>query len=532
MDCKQTQILLAPYILGDLDDDLLRCSQLQDHLRGCSECTEMYEGFQATIGFVLEHKAEFAQAFKKARARDEENAVLEALTERYSTRRGLFIKISAVAACLVLGFGLFFAVNHFGKSQISSSPVASSQQQNPVKIELIGNGTIENIPAGQIITASDELKTLRINGNRQMVLNIGTELSIEPYNLGCVVKLDKGEIYTEVEHDGKPFMVETLHGRAVITGTTFNIKANHNKMGLAVVEGSVLFESEKGSVNVDGGYESSIMGRMEPTRPVACNVLDICRWAKRDEINKAIHTNPPDIYFTKMLDLPVNFIPYRDLEKIDFESWIDEHREWFEREFPWTKRMQGLLAQEGTEVDTINLLIESGDLWRFDWPEYSRQRILSGDTEIIQRMASQYGVEIDELISGGTLLQAKQSSNTEAFERWLNAIDKDNDNVALVSFHAAAFLVNTRSIAWYAVNNDKVQVQDREQVLDLLTEQVKTVSNILEVLNQLLLVDRGKTVCSTAQYDEYIRKINDDISLMMEIEEKLTTCTVDELSFH
>jgi len=74
MDCKQAQILSAPHILGDLDNDPLRCGQLEAHLLGCSECAQTYEDFQETIGFVLDHKAEFAQAFKKARA-IEENAV-------------------------------------------------------------------------------------------------------------------------------------------------------------------------------------------------------------------------------------------------------------------------------------------------------------------------------------------------------------------------------------------------------------------------------------------------------------------------
>ncbi|MHC4645565.1 MAG: anti-sigma factor family protein [Planctomycetota bacterium] len=68
MDCKQAKILLAPHVLGDLDNEGRRCQKLQAHLLCCPDCAEMYDGFKETIGFVLDHKTEFAQAFEKVRA--------------------------------------------------------------------------------------------------------------------------------------------------------------------------------------------------------------------------------------------------------------------------------------------------------------------------------------------------------------------------------------------------------------------------------------------------------------------------------
>ena len=70
MDCRQAKILLGPHILVDLDNEPLRCKEMQAHLLCCPDCAEMYDGFKETIGFVLEHKAEFAQAFENARARE------------------------------------------------------------------------------------------------------------------------------------------------------------------------------------------------------------------------------------------------------------------------------------------------------------------------------------------------------------------------------------------------------------------------------------------------------------------------------
>ena len=525
MKCKKAKILLAPYILGDLADDLELSTQLETHLKNCNNCTEEYQEIRQTLQFVEEYKEFFAEAFAKIdqkRAREEhtQKRVWKKVFPKNSKSLQFSIRIGAVAACLVIGFGLFFAMNQFNKPQNNSSPIVSNQQQGPVKIELVSDNNTEVIPAGRLITTANELKTLRINGNRQMVLNVGTELTIEPCNLGCVVKLDQGEIYTEVEHDGKPFIIETSHGRAVITGTTFNIKADDNKMDLAVVEGSVRFESGKGSVDVKGGYQSSIAASIRPTKPIACNVIQIAKWAKKQDTNPTLMDMPSsNTDISDLSELSLVHMPYCDLEDIDFEIWIDQRREWFEREFPWTKRLQKLLAQNDIEVDTIDLLVESGDLWRFAWPEYSQQRILADDREAVQAIATRYDIEIDQLMSAG-VPYSYRNSNVEPFERWLNEFDNEKSNLTINSIHAAIFLINTRTLIYYTVGSGKVHVENKRQSLGLLKEQLKTASNSLKILNQMLLADKSQTVCSVAQYDEYIKKIKDDILAMMENDKK------------
>ena len=545
-DCQDTQELLLLYVLYPEELTIDEQSDVNEHINNCAVCREELENLKwgadvfgadqeywinsGIFGDVqsdqpavqMSHEEIMEQRFHDRLNRAGNRRKRRERKEKIANIKRLIKPISAVAACLVVGLGLVWAVTQYSNDGNSSPTIASNQYQPPVKIELILDKSTEVIPAGQTIAAGDALKTLRINGNRQMVLNIGTQLSIEPRNLGCVVKLDKGEIYTEVEHDGKPFMVETSYGRAVITGTTFNIKADSDKMDLAVVEGSVCFESEKGSVDVAGGYQSSIAADMKPSIPVTCDATQIARWAKGSEADGAIEVNQPDIYFSKMLDLPVTFIPYCDLEDINFDVWINQHREWFEREFPWTKRLQMLLAQDGIEVDTIDLLIESGDLWRFFWPEYNQHRILAEDPKLIKKLADQYGIEIENLFSIKAPAQIKQVSNNEALEKWLEAIERGEKSLTIDSIHAAVFLVNTRSLAWFAVKSDKIQVENKQRVLDLLTEQVKIASNSLEILTQLLLANKDKSACSTAQYDELIRNLNSDLLLIMKIERKIT----------
>jgi ribosomal 50S subunit-recycling heat shock protein len=119
------------------------------------------------------------------------------------------------------------------------------------------------------------------------------------------------------------------------------------------------------------------------------------------------------------------------------------------------------------------------------------------------------------------VIQDKQTPNIEAFEKWLNAFDQGKNDLTLDSIHAAVFLINMRSLAWYTVNGGHIQVENKQQVLDLLSEQVKVASNMLITLNELLLTEKDKSVCSMAQYEKYIKEIKDDISLIIVIEKEL-----------
>lgn len=516
-------------------------SEVTRHLNECPACREDYEGMLQTSDVLIanrdylrknaffgdtpverdsvqmSHEEIMDERFQDRMERVIVRRKRRERRERIAKAKRLAKPISAVAACLVVGLGVLFVVNQFSRSNNGSSTIVSNQSQPSVIIEVISEGVTDTMPAGQLIVAADELKTLRINGNRQMVLNVGTELSVESYNLGCMVKLDQGEIYTEVEHDGKPFVVETFHGQAVITGTTFNIKADSNKMDLAVVEGSVRFESEKGAVDVIGGYQSSIAASLQPTKPVACDVLEIAKWAKRQDVDSAPLVVSSNTNISELAELSLVHVPYCDLEDIIFEVWIDQRREWFEREFPWTKRLKKLLAQDNVEVDTIDLLIESGDLWRFAWPEYNSRQILAQDEQVVQDIANQYGVSIETLAA---INAVSSDLGVGAFEAWRAAFDSQDmsGHLTIESIHATAFLINVRSLAWFAVREGHIQVQEKQKVLDLLAEQVRLTSEMLGDLNRLILTDKNESICSVTQYQEYIKKI---ISLMMEIEREL-----------
>jgi hypothetical protein len=541
-DCKEIRDLLLLYVLNQNDLSLDERNHIGSHLEKCASCREEYEQTKFVNDVLIANRDYFIGegAFGDPKPEnssepmsDEEVDFLQfqgklqrALARRKrAERRAKWDRLrpalkvaSIVAACLVIGLGIFWAVSQSNKASNNSQPVASGKLQDAVKIELIAGSQVEILSTDQPIIALNEIKTLRINDNRQVVLNIGTQLSIELYNLGCIVKLDKGEIYAEVEHDGKPFIVETIHGRAVITGTTFNIKADREKMELAVVEGSVRFESGQGNVNVIAGYKSSVAAGMSPTRPVAFDIKKIANWAKTPDVTQQANQNTLMIDASDLPGIMSIYSPYRNLEEIDFDVWIEQRREWFEREFPWTKRLQRLLARNGIQVDTIDLLIESGDLWRFAWPQHSRMRILSEDVLIIQPIADRYGIHIpDGWIPGGK----KQALGTAGIQEWLDALDGSNGDLILDSIYAATFMLNTRSLAWFAVHADKIHVQDNGKVLGLLTEQVRCSSQALGILNELLLADKNMSVCSVSEYDVAKEKLRSTLSSIMEFEREL-----------
>ena len=235
-DCRDTQELLTLLIVCPQELTIDERTEVSKHLSRCSGCRDDYESMKLISDMLIANRDYLLKSgvFNDVQADDssvemsyEESMQMrfQARLARVSTRRKRrerreriakikrFAKpVSAVAACIITVLGIYLAASHLTPNKDNAPTIAAIPNDTPVKIELLTASAPKIIPAGQPIIAASNLKTLRINNNRRMTLNLGTELSIVPHNLGCVVKLDKGEIYTEVEHDGKPFIVETTHG--------------------------------------------------------------------------------------------------------------------------------------------------------------------------------------------------------------------------------------------------------------------------------------------------------------------------------
>ena len=499
MNCIEAKILSVAHILGDLDSNSEQCRQLESHLAFCQVCAEEYKNSKWAIRFIEEHKAEFAVAFettdrekaaeqeeielswKRIEARLDELEVQERKGKRTKFRR-LIVRASSVAACLVIGISTFLTYSIYSKPKVALKP--------SVRIELVSDNGNILIPADRQIVSSDELKTLIIDGKHRMVMNTNTILAVESLrennNTGCFVKLASGRIYTHVEHDGNPFVVDTVHGKAVITGTTFDVKITDNSTTLIVSEGTVQFESEKGVVKVATGQTSEIVGQSAPSIPLSCNTAELTAWATSYKAKPVLAQAEPN---TDPWELPLLLgKELIILEETDYTTWFGQKRGWFKREFPWIFQLKDALAKEGIEVNYPELLINSGDVWQFVCLDVHLQpaRFSVIYPNSLIKTASDYGFDkqwLLEHVSAAKSVLEKPAlpensfTGLKAFERWLEYLDETNGlkpSISIYSFHASKYLAETRSLIWFAVRDGRYDLTDEErtEVLSLLQKEV------------------------------------------------------------
>jgi hypothetical protein len=406
-------------------------------------------------------------------------------------------------------------------------------------IELANGGHIA--PGTDIQTTDGEIKSLVLNGKHRITMNAGTRLSIQSFleadRAGCLVSLTLGEVNVHVENDGHPFIVQTAHGRAVVTGTTFDVKATNACTTLVVVEGSVRFESEKDFVEVASGQISKIIEHSTPTNPVLCNATELTAWAADYELKTefAKVQSISDDYDLTDLRLSAISGPI-ELEMINYEDWIEEKRAWFEREFPWTSQLKNALAKEGVKVDYPELLIKSGDIRQFAYPQNLPQQLPILYFDSLLKTVSDYGFDEQWLMENipsapyavNTATAAKDKLNgLEAFKAWVACFEKlvkspetlDSD-MLLYSLHASTYLTNTRILSWLIIKNGKsiFRAENKDELLGLFQREVKTAQNITDQTTKLLWTFYQVQTC-----DEYQTLIDiiENIYEIMNIEKKI-----------
>jgi len=461
--------------------------------------------------------------------------------ERKEKRTAAFRTLwkAAAAACLVISVSVWLVVSNPKTPEKRFSWQVASVPAPSIKIELLsGTGNVI-IPAGtEIKTTASEMKTLIINDKHRMVLNSDTALSIEPLldneRVGCMVKFASGEIFTHVEHDGNPFAVSTIHGKAIITSTTFDVKATDITTTLVVAEGNVRFESGEGVVNVAAGHTSEIAGQSAPTKPAVCNTAELTAWATGHELKTALAKigSFSDAY--DLTDLWLSAMSGSiNLEDIDYEDWIDKKQEWFKREFPWIFQLQSALAKEGIKADYPELLISSGDIWQFVYPETSPQQIPILYFDPLLKTASKYGFDKQWLMANipatkyaiDKPVAAKgRFSGLKAFEQWAScfeqvrkSLEELDSGTLLYSLHAGTYLANTRTLAWFSINNSEhlFRPEDQTAILVLLQTEVNTANKLTGKIIELLRMSQSEP-CGECQ--GLVDKVVEDISAIMSSE--------------
>ncbi|MFC1676515.1 FecR domain-containing protein [Planctomycetota bacterium] len=561
MNCKEAKILSIAHIMGDLDPDSEQYRHLESHLASCQVCAEEYKSSEWAIEFVEQHKTEFAGAFEaidREKVAEQEEIqhswkCLEARLDELEAQQRqekqvkfhrLLVRVSAVAACLVIGASLFLVFSNYSKPKIAPKSTLQSVALAPkpsVRIELISKNSNILISANQQIISTNELKTLVINGKHRIVMNTNTVLAVEPLvensNIGCLVKLVSGQIYTHVHHDRKPFIVGTAHGQAVITGTTFDIKATKNSTTLLVSEGTVQFESEQGTVNVRTGQKSEIVSQSAPSRPVFCNTAELTAWATGYEPEPALaqaelNTDPFE------LPLSLGGKPIV-LEEIDYNHWIKEKQNWFRLQFPQIFQLQYALAKEGIQIDYSQLLVKTGDVWQFMHLNTIPVRFSVVNPNSLLKIASNYGFDKQWLLENvpaaktaieKPVLSENSFAGLKTFNGWLDYLDetkKLKPPTPIYSYHASKYLAETRSLVWFAVRDGKYDLTDKQraEVMALLQEEVTLACKCQN--DMLYPQDKQKMSC-----DNICQVLNDKIigyiKAMKTVEERITKYEINQ----
>lgn len=560
MDCRKAQILFAPHIMGDSEPGEEQYRQLEIHLLSCQACREGYEIRKQTIAFIEQNKAIFAKALrtpeeKKAAEQEEierswkriearlDDIEAQERQEKHIQFRRLFVRVSAAAACLAIGIFAWITFSIHSTPKNVPKPISQQVALAPkpsVKIELMSKNGNTIIPANQQIASTDELKILVINGKHRMMMNTNTILTVKPFvessNIGCVVKLASGQIYTHVQHDGNPFLVDTACGRVVITGTTFDVTATNTSTTLVVSEGTVQFESGEDTVKVAAGQISRIVGQSAPSIPLSCNTAELTAWAtgyKPEPLLARVESN------TDLLELPLSFGEEPIvLEETDYESWVEQKRDWFEQEFLWIFQLREALAKEGIEADYPELLIKTSDVWQFVCLEVLPARFFVVGPNSLLNVVSNYGFDKQWLLENvpvaksaleKPVLSENSFTGLKAFGRWLEYLDKTKGlepPTPIYSFHAGKYLANTRSLIWFAVRDGKYELTDEEraEVLVLLQREVDAANICQEnALYQLYKKGQfcGPVVCREDKWYKWADVIAKNIKTITSIEKKI-----------
>jgi len=555
MNCKEIQVLSIPHIVGDIADSE-RNHQLQVHLLSCPSCAQQYEVLAETLTFITDHRALFAAALESldageaARQSELESswrailnklAPIETRHKRARLIRTVWM-VSAAAACIIVAACLWSTLSPVGTQQNLRSPQDNVAAASSLWVELLSADDTVIIPTDtEVKTPAGEIKTLIINGEHRIVMNSHTVLSIHRLAAsdlaGCLVNLASGEIYAHVQPDGARFVVATAHGKAIVTGTIFDVSSTDDKTTLAVAEGNVTFASEYGSVQVAAQQISEISGQSAPTEPRTWNTTKYTAWATGGR-NSTRMTRPhssPEAYDLTDLWLSATSGPV-ELESVDYEAWIEDKRAWFKKEFPWIFEIKEALAQQDIRVDYQTLLINSGDVWQFAYPVTSSGHIAAADFNSLLKTAGQYGFNREWLLKNVSHARPATDSPVpqtalNAFQRWAASLHKAAKSSAqpdagalLYCLYADTYLIQTRMLLWFAVHKDQYSLSSaaKARLLTTLEEQIDHACKCRADILVLYRADKQNEPCEAYKCRQLLYRIADFASTAAGIEQEIS----------
>jgi ferric-dicitrate binding protein FerR (iron transport regulator) len=438
------------------------------------------------------------------------------------------IRISAAAACLLLGVLGWWQMP--GPRTPVTAPEGLVVSAGSISLAPGPTDRSSGTPSRtRIQTAASQIESLILGGRHQLIMNAGSSLSVEPLvensRIGCLVRLDAGEICAHVEHDGGRFVVQTAHGRATITGTVFDVKVTAAGTSLVVAEGSVRFEALEGGpgtglmVQVAAGQQSTITAALRlPSPPTACDAAALTAWAGTSQSKPRA---PADALAndSHRWELPLPAAPWAEVQtdpdQIDAAAWIEQNREWFRQQFPWIFELREALATEdrrppATIPDYPALLLWSRDIWRFAYPQAGADRQIEPDPNGLFRVAARYGhdeswLQRQSFLAKYATDRPQHATGAAVFEQWVQDLQAQSDwrlqEIGSQEVHetldACTYLVQTRTLALLALNQGLGNMTGpvKQEMSALLQEELRILSWCLRLSYELGLGWPGVSSC-------------------------------------
>lgn len=510
---------------------------LEAHLAVCEPCRRDYRESRQAIDLLREYW-QISEDTKALLRKDRHGASGKTIKLHKTWRRaGAW---AMAAACLMIGaFAWWTGAERPALVTRSEGPVASFGGDAPLVIEPAGEGD-RIAPGAPIQTSAGQIKRLVLNGRHQLVVNAQSTLAVGPLTDlgggGCLVSLSLGEVYVHVVHDSLPFAVQTAHGRAVITGTTFCVKATEVETILSVAEGSVRFESRTGAVQVTAGQQSKVgLASQSPSLPAPCDVAGLTAWAapSPDMTGGAwAVTAASDLELDGLPLVPVTEVR-TDASRIDYALWVEQKRGWFRQQFPWVFALREALAAEGIETDYPELLMRSREIWRFAYPPAGLGQQTEPEFDGLVAAAAHYGRGESWLKQHVPLVArftrpSRQAAVSKVFERWAESVDdyantdamEPDSGVLLDSINALRFLVNTRTLAILQVRHAAGSPisQDKGGVAALLQEEIRVLGRCVESVNEVNLDGSDASSCECS---DMLNSLAREIKKAGELEAKI-----------
>ncbi|MDD4193402.1 MAG: FecR domain-containing protein [Mangrovibacterium sp.] len=217
-----------------MNDERLNNEELFSGILSGNASPEQREAFDLWLSATPKNRKAF-EAYKKVwdwgghlKPYDLKEAKLKTqikIFEKLKEKKGFMYYWQRVAAVLILPVIVFSALQyHSGNTKMSTVPLITTGTPFGARTSLL-------LPDGSTVW-----------------LNSGSEISY-PRSFGKIREIMlKGEMYLEVEKNGKPFVVKTDFGEVAVLGTKFNVSSYTGEpFSTTLVEGSVAVKDKANS---------------------------------------------------------------------------------------------------------------------------------------------------------------------------------------------------------------------------------------------------------------------------------------------